>query len=452
MSTLAETLVVGAGISGLSYAHARGADAELVVLESSERAGGLVHTTNADGLRYEWGPEALQDNAPETLALLDELQLQPVPAAPAARQRFVLHRGKLVPLPTSPGEFINSPLLSPAGKLRALSEPMRAKDRALDGSVADFVRHRLGPQVLERLVDPFVSGIHAGDPELLSVRAAFPALVEMVCEYGSLMGGMKARARAKREAGEQRGMPGLMTLAGGLGGLATALSDALGERLRLRCPVMSIGRDGDVWTLQTAAGDWRAERLVLCLPVAAAARLLRQPLPELGEILAGMRAESVVSISHAWRREDVGHALDGFGYLVASIEQRMHLGTLFSSTIEPGCAPDGMVLLRTLLGGARIPRMVDWPDEELLTALRDDVAPVLELSGDPQWAVVVRHRSALPRYDLEHPARQARVDALLAAAPGLHLLGNHRRGLSCNALIETSRTLAREHTGLAATG
>ncbi|MHC4846543.1 MAG: protoporphyrinogen oxidase [Planctomycetota bacterium] len=445
------TIVVGAGVSGLAYAHARGADADLVVLEAAGHAGGLVRTTEVEGLRYEWGPEALQDNAPETLALMDELGLAPVAAAPEAQKRFVMHEGELIALPAGPGDFMKSKLLSLPGKLRALTEPMRKSDRALDGSVADFVRHRLGKQVLERLVDPFVTGIYAGDPELIAVRSAFPMLVEMVSEHGSLMGGLKARAKARREAGEEKGgMPGLMTVAGGLGGLVGAMADTLGDRLHLDCAVTSIEKDASGWTVQTGHGAFRAERLVVSLNVTAAARLMQQPLPELGEALSNMTTESVVSISHAWKREDVAHPLDGFGYLIPGGEQRSHLGTLFSSTIEPTCAPDGMVLMRTLLGGARNPRLIDWPDEELLGVLRDDVGPVLGFSGDPQWAVVVRNRAALPRYDLAQPARQDRIDALLDATPGLHLLGNHRRGISCNNLIEASRALAREHAGGAA--
>jgi oxygen-dependent protoporphyrinogen oxidase len=435
--------VVGAGIAGLSYAHARGADANLVVLEAEPRAGGLVRTTEQDGLRTEWGPEALQADAPETLALLAELGLSALPAASAAQKRFVLNRGTLVELPTGPGDFMQSRLLSTRGKLRALSEPMRKRERALDGSVADFVRHRLGPEVLERLVDPFVSGIYAGDPELLSLRAAFPTLVELVTQHGSLMAGMKARARAKREAGEDAGVPGLLTLPGGLGRLTDELRAALGERLQLECRATSVTHDPSGWRVQTSRGDWRAEQLVLAVPVGAAARLVRESLPVLGAVLSEMTAESVVAVHHAWKREDVAHALDGFGYLVPNAEQRMHLGTLFSSTIEPGCAPDGMVLLRTLLGGARQPRMVEWPDEELHAVVRDDVAPLLGLAGEPCWTRVVRNRSALPRYDLAHPARQQRIDSLLAETTGLALLGNYRSGISCNALIETSRRLAR---------
>jgi oxygen-dependent protoporphyrinogen oxidase len=163
-----DTIVVGAGMAGLVYAHARGPDADLLVLEAGERAGGLVRTGRHElpggALHFEWGPEALQDDAPETRALLAELGLVPLLAPDAARRRYVVRGGRLVPLPTGPVSFLTSPLLSWSARLRALTEPFRAKGRALDGSVADFARHRLGDEVLARLVDPFVTGVYAGDP------------------------------------------------------------------------------------------------------------------------------------------------------------------------------------------------------------------------------------------------------------------------------------------------
>src|SRR5262249_36640941 len=147
----------------------------------------------------------------------------------------------------------------------------------------------------------------------------------------------------------------------------------------------------------------RARRLVVAAPAAAAGRLLLAAVPSLGEALAEIQSESVISLSHAWRRQDVRHALDGFGYPVPPREKRLPLGPLFSSSIAPDCCPPGLVLLRTLLGGARHGRLLDWPDEELLGVLREDVAPILGVSGEPVFTHVVRWRHALPRYDLRQP-------------------------------------------------
>jgi len=459
MAGTLDTLVLGAGISGLAYALEYGTAAELLMLDAAPRAGGLVRTSHAQvpdvgALRFEWGPEALQDNSDETRALLGELGLQPLPAAAASARRYVCWRGRLVPLPLAPGDVLGSPLLSPAGKLRALTEPFRARDVGLEGSVAAFVRHRLGEEVLQRFVDPFVGGIYAGDPEQLSARAAFPLLHELVARHGSLLSGLRARARERRAAGapRRRGPPVLYTLPGGLGTLIDSLAERLAERLQLGTRVTALRREGADWlvTAQPVADrdpspprELRARRLVLALPVGATARLLAEAVPAVAAELSDMTSESVVSISHAWRREQVAHALDGFGYLVPAAEQRLHLGTLFSSSIEPGCAPQGVVLLRTLLGGARRGRMVEWPDEELLAEIGEGVAPLLGLSGEPLWAHVLRHVAVLPRYDLRHPQRLERVAAALARQPGLTLLGNWRRGISVNAQVEAARAAAR---------
>lgn len=481
-----DTVVVGAGVAGLAYAHARGHAADLLLLEAGERAGGLVrtgrHALPEGPVHFEWGPEALQDDAPQTLALLDELGLSPLPAPPAAQRRYVAHGGRLVALPSGPGSFLASPLLSWRGKLRALSEPLRRRGRALDGSVADFARHRLGEEVVERLLDPFVTGVYAGDPEQLSLRAAFPRLHRMASEHGSLAAGLKARARdrrarrgaagADRGAGAAdaagggsapgRGLPKLFTLREGLGALPRALAGALGGRLVPDCRVIAVHAEGNAtglpWRVEaehrvgppgTAPSplSYRCRRVVLALPVAAAARLLAPLEPAVAASLAAMASESVVCLYHAWPRERVRHPLDGFGYLMPSSEGALHLGTLFSSSLNAARCPGRLVLLRTLMGGARHPRMVDWPDEDLMAEIERGVAPLLGLSGAPLWSALVRHREVLPRYDLEQPERQRAVDAMLATRPGLSLLGNWRHGISVNALIEAARGLAREHGG-----
>ncbi len=513
--TAVDTVVIGAGISGLAYAHARGPDADLVVLEADSRAGGLVRTEVVDhidsgtSVHYECGPEALQDNEPELLALLDEVGLAPRPAGPEAAQRFILREGppgaasvdradmdaleaaanpvfedrgtpagRLVALPANPKDFLTSELLSKAGKLRALSEPLRGRRKGLDGSVADFIRHRLGQEVLDWLVDPFVTGIYAGDTERISLQGAFPMLHAMVSEHGSLMKGMQARAKSRRAAAERgehppAGVPNLISVDGGLGAIPDALAAGLGERLHLSTAVRSISREGAgdpgagdagrgaagtgaAWRIVAEAPGadggtsrtWTARRVVVATSVGAAAGLLADlphDLAPLSQALGEMECESVVSVAHLWRRTDVAHPCDGFGYLVPSRLGMHHLGTLFSSTIAPSRAPDGAVLLRTLLGGAHHPELVQADPDALRRIVADEVGAVLGLSGEPLWSTVVAWPRVLPRYDLAHPARQDRIDAILERAPGLHLLGNHRRGISVNNLIAAGRTLARAH-------
>jgi oxygen-dependent protoporphyrinogen oxidase len=188
-----------------------------------------------------------------------------------------------------------------------------------------------------------------------------------------------------------------------------------------------------------------AGRVVLATPVGAAAEILAQESPALCQTLGTMTSESIVSISHLWRREDVAHPLDGFGYLVPSRLGLNHLGTLFSSTIQPSCCGEDVVLLRTLMGGAHHPEQAEAEPDDLRGIVAHEVGAVLGLSAEPLWSTVATWRSVLPRYDLEQPARQTRVDALLDELPGLHLLGNHRRGVAVNSLVAASRELAARH-------
>ena len=438
--TRVDTIVVGAGVSGLAYAHARGADADLLVLDGADRAGGLVRTSRGGpgaAFRYEWGPEALQTGSQETNALLDESGIRAMTLGGKARKRFIARAGRLVEVPTSPPAFLRSELMSFSGKLRLLTEKWRDPRRALDGSIADFVRHRLGREALESLVDPLVSGILAGDPETLSLRAAFPELAGMVEEHGSLFAALGARRKSGARA------PGLLKPEGGMEELPRALGRALGDRLRLGTRVESLRPDVDGFGVSTSTGELACRRLVLALPLRAAQRLLAGAAPVAAERLASMRCESFVVLVHAYRRERVADALDGFGYLVPGKERQRQLGTLFSSSIDPACAPADHALLRTMLGGARHPELVERSDEELHAIVAQEVAPLLGLAGAPEWSVVLRYPDTLPRYDIEHPRRRV---ALARSLPeGLDVLGNFCDGVGLTKLIPNARGLARQH-------
>jgi oxygen-dependent protoporphyrinogen oxidase len=335
------------------------------------------------------------------------------------------------------------------------------------------VRQRLGDEVLHRLADPLVTALYATEPERLSLRATFPELPRMVTEHGSLWGARRAQQRGGPRVAP-RGAAGL-TLQGGIAKLTEALGRSLGNRLLVNSRITSITQEpatfDDPWE---AVADltrhpmvwrvdgqsprasitedlcWRARRLVLALPPRAASRMLLPVDRTLSERLASISSESVVSLSHAWRRQDVAHRLDAAGFLVPSSESRALLGTLFSSTLRPGCSTEGVVLLRTLLGGGRNPRLIDWPEEELWGVVMQEVAPVLGLKGQPLWRSVIRQRDALPRYDLEHPARREHIGHMLAALPGLSLLGSWNRGHGCESLVADARALARDHAALEA--
>jgi oxygen-dependent protoporphyrinogen oxidase len=445
MGTARETfdvLVVGGGISGLACAHALAGNHDVALIEGSQRVGGLVRTVHVEGplpLRHEAGPESLT-TSDEVEALARELEVTLHPVPKASSKRYVVHRRRLVEVPMAPPKLLGSPLLSPGGKLRLLTEPWRSREPGLDGSVAAFVRHRLGRQALEALVDPLISGIHAGDPEQLSMRACFPKVVEMVEQHGSVFAAMKARRAARGSAPARR--PGLAKPEGGLETLTSALGRALGSRVRTGCEARKITPDPTGWRVQTDSATLHCDELVLALPVHATTRLLGAVVPEAARALSSMVCEDLVSVLALWPRAAVGHPLDGFGYLAPGRESLRHLGTLFSSSIDPRCAPDGHVLLRVLLGGARHPEVAAAGDEALQAIVRDEVQPLLGITSEPLWTSVQRHPGALPRFDLQHVERVRRLEAALPG--GLTVLGNFTRGIGLAALVADARRAAAE--------
>lgn len=431
-----DVLVIGAGISGLACAHALAGQRAVRVLEASARAGGLVRTVARDGLRWEEGPEALPPGADTVRALCAQLGLALDEAPKTAARRFLAHGTGLVEVPAHPGALLASPLFSPRGKLRLLCEPLRARGVALEGSIADFVRHRLGREFLERLVDPLVGGIHAGDVERLSLRACFPEAAELVARHGSVFAALRARARTPGAA------RALWKPRGGMGALVDALAAVLGERLLLGADVRELTRGPGHWRARLADGrTFEARALVLAVPLGVARRLLVPLAPEAAAALHGMQAETLVSIVHAWRRSEVGHALDGFGYLVPSSQGSMVLGTLFSSSLWPGTAPEDTVLLRTLLGGARHPDHAARSDAQLVEEVLSETRARLAARGRPLATHVARYPDVIPRFDLGHPARQATLTRALP--PELFLLGNYTRGIGLARLVEEALTLAR---------
>jgi oxygen-dependent protoporphyrinogen oxidase len=265
----------------------------------------------------------------------------------------------------------------------------------------------------------------------------------MVEEHGSLTAALKARARAKPPGRPGAALGGtLLKPQGGMEALVAALARGLAGRLRTGAPVRAIERAPGGYRIRTRCGEsFRAARVALAVPLAAARELLAGPAPEAAAALAPMQAEGLVSLVHAYLRSHVAHALDGIGYLAPKKAGGLVLGTLFSSTLDPGAAPEGHVLLRTLLGGARRPEALALGDGELLEQVARECSGLLGLARGPVFAHVARYPAAIPRFDLEHLSRLARLTEALP--PGLLMLGNFTRGLGLESLVGAARSAAR---------
>lgn len=446
-------VVVGGGIAGLSVAHAVRAQtpgAEVVVLERCARIGGYVRSERLDGYLCEAGPDGFLDNAPATLALVNELGLasRMLPSRDEARRRFIFRGGRLHAVPLSAAAFLASGLLSLRGKLRVAREPFTRPARHDDESILQFAERHIGPEAAHVLVGSMVSGIFGGDARELSLRACFPKMRDMDERYGSLVRAMIAKRRRTRNGvGAPAGR--LTSFVDGMEELVRAASASLGSAVRTNqhvtalCPRMVRGRGFSVTSNQ---GGVDADAVVLTGAAHATAELVRPFAPSAAALLADIRTAPLTVVCLGYDEASLvaaRGALDGFGFLIPRGEGPRILGALWETSIYDGRAPRGKVLLRVMVGGATDLEAVDLGDAELLAVARDDLRRTMRLQLAPVFVHIVRHRRGIPQYTTGHDARLQRLDGILAEHPGLFVAGSSYRGVSMNACVEDARRVAR---------
>ncbi|MHB8502036.1 MAG: protoporphyrinogen oxidase [Candidatus Acidiferrales bacterium] len=454
MTTPVPVLIVGAGISGLVCAHAlrkSGIDAHLV--EASARPGGAIRSERRDGFLLELGPQSFSSTTQlaelcRGLGIENELVEAP-PHAP----RYLLINGQLKPAPLSPPAFFASPLFSARTKWSILRDALgRSTPPNADESVAAFTRRKFSRELLGKLVGPFVSGIYAGDPEKLSLRAAFPQLHEAERAAGSIIRGMLRAAKSKKGP-KQR--PTLQSFRDGNETLIKALSANLGPALRTDVSVTEIRRTNAGASTKyeltlSARGSTEpliADNLVLATPTYAATTLLRSLSTEFATALSNMEYAPVAVVSLGYPKSVVGHSLQGFGFLIPRSEGLRTLGTVWNSSLFPSRAPDGHVLLTSFIGGAIDPQAVTLSPEALVSLIHNEIAPLLHIRQPPTFSNVTLYPRALPQYNLGHSERLASLAKLRMELPGLWLTGNYLRGPSIGACIEQALSVAEEIRG-----
>ncbi len=448
--TIHDLIVAGGGISGLATAFLalqRGVG-DVVVLEAAARPGGKIQTDWIDGICCEWGPQGFLDNTPETLDLVARLGLSGdlVRADQAAEDRFIARDGRLRRVPTTPSAFLASDVLSLPGRLRVLLEPLRPRGAA-DESVFDFAARRIGREAAEVLVDAMVTGVFAGDSRRLSLPASFPNMAAMERRYGSLTKAMLAKRRNGGNGGPSGPGGRLTTLRRGMQQLTDALAAALGPRVRLRSPVASVVRAERGFAVRLDDGsELEGREVAMALPPAAAARALPGLLPAgaIGALRAIPYAGVVVVMTGYRKARPFPRASRGFGFLVPAREHGRVLGTIFCDATFPEQVPEGVTVLRTLLGGARDADAVALADGELIAVVRRELDRYLGGDPEPDFVRVIRHEYGIPQYTVGHLARLSEIEAAVGAVPGLHLLGNGLRGVAANTcVVEAAKTAAR---------
>ena len=440
--------IIGGGMAGLTAAYELlDEPAEVTVFEAQPEAGGKVKTERADGYLIEKGPNTLQSASPAMQQIIDELNLEReiTAASEEAGKRFVVRGGSPLPLPTSLGDFLSTPLLSWRAKLRLLKEPFVSTPPTRDTeSIADFVERRLGSEVLAYAVNPFVAGIYAGDPGQLSLRHTFPRLEALERQHGSLLVGhvKKMMQGSRRSASSPKRR--LFSFKGGLQALPNALAQKLEDRIHFDTEVHDLRRTAEGWQLSTAGAEAQVFDAVIFAAPLYRLQAMQFDSPVDLDPLSDVPYPPVTVLALGFHRDDVAHPLDGFGMLVPEAEEEFSiLGTLFISSLFDGRAPDDHVLLSTFVGGMRRPELALAPTDAVVETALSDLRTLLGVSAAPSFVRRIRWEHAIPQYHLHYQRVQDTINQLETACDGLFLAGNFRSGVSVGDTMTSGREAAQ---------
>jgi len=430
--------VVGAGISGLVTAYRlQKSGLDVTVYERAGHVGGTIVTEKKDGFLLDLGPNSTLETSDTLKDLIRELGIegQKIYGNDASNNRYVLRDGTLRALPMSPPAFVKTRLFSTRAKLRILKEPFVRPTDGNDISLADLVRYRLGSEILDYAINPFVAGVYAGDPERLSAPAAFPKLYALEQKYGSFIKGAVKGARERKKRGEvAKDRARLFSFLGGMETLPRALEDALNGSIHVNTSVLNFENSQNGFRLHIdRQGNESTEyfdRIVLSVPADSLAGMLKTVAPEQGERIGEIDYPPVAVVFSGFKTSDVVRELDGFGFLVPSVERRKILGSIWSSTVFPGRAPEGHVALTTFVGGTRSPRDAALDDETLKKLVYEELDAIVGLRGEPVLTRVKRWPRAIPQYAMGYGNIQRLFDEIENEHSGLYFAGNFRRGIS----------------------
>lgn len=453
--------IIGAGISGLATAYAierraaaTGIEVETLVLEKGDRPGGKILSVQAEGYTCEWGPNGFLDNKPMTLELCNSLGIKDrlLRSNDNARKRFIYATGELHRLPENGPSFFSSRLISWPGKIRLACELfVSPRTDGADETLADFARRRLGPEALDKLIGPMVSGIFAGNPETMSLRSCFPRINELEQQYGGLIKAMLKLARKKaREKKEGKAVAS----AAGPGGVLTSFNAGIQQltdecvkgitgEIRTGKGVEAISVKDGGYSLRLTGGETlEADLVVSAAPAHALGAMLAGMDQEASALLTGIAYAPMLVVCFGYSKDQIQCDLEGFGYLVAKSEGANILGTLWDSSMFPHRAPEGKVLLRSMMGGAAHPEVMKLSDDEVVQKVKSDLKTIMGVDTTPEFIRVFRHERAIPQYVSGHADRLEALNARIENFPGFFVTGNAFGGVGINDCVGTANLAA----------
>ncbi len=464
-------VVIGGGIAGLSAAYSlrehlkQDEDLEIVILEKNPATGGNIKTEKINGFLIEGGPDCFLSEKPWAMELCKRLGLagELLPTNENNRRTFVLSGGRLhelpegviLMIPTRIMPLALSSLITLRGKLRMALEVFIPRKRSReDETLGDFVRRRLGREALDKIAEPLVAGVHAGDPETMSIRSSFPKFVQLEEEHGSLIRGMLKRLTSmkKSKAGHNTaGGPAVtmfMTLKGGLSVMIDTLTSDLlkygNTSILTGEAATGVAAIGGGYEVRLENGALRTDAVIIASPAYAAAALLSGFDPELSRKLLTIPYVSTATVSLAFKKSGIKHPLNGFGFVVPGAEKRRIMAATWTSVKFKHRSPEDSVLMRCFVGGAKNSSLTLLSDEEMVRMVREELKDIMGIEESPVLARVYRWKNSMPQYTVGHEERVNRIEEQLAKYPGLYVTGSAYHGIGISDSVRNGEVVAKK--------
>jgi len=456
--------IIGGGIAGLSAVHVLQKEIEkrkeaitFLLVEKENRLGGSILTERHDDFIIEGGPDCFLSEKPEAIGLCHKLGIQDhlIKTNEHVRRIFILSKGTLRELPegfmllapTNFSSFIKNPLISPLGKFRmAMDLIMPAKKSVEEESLAQFVTRRLGKEVLEKIAEPLVAGIHASDPETMSLKSTFPRLIELENQYRSLIIGMIKRKKMFKGKKCTNNYTMFMSLKEGLATLPKTLAASLKPKTLLTGnQIISIEKVSDAsgYLLRLAKGDLlKVMSVVFATPAFVTANLFKEIDPVLSSELFSLPYVSTATVSLAYERKEISYPMNGFGFVIPRIENRKIMASTWTSIKFAQRAPKDKLLIRCFVGGIKNEHLTRLSETELIMIVREELRDIMGIHAEPLFTRVFRWEKSMPQYMVGHEAKMKRIEERLSLNPGLFLAGSAYYGIGISDCIKSGEKAA----------
>jgi len=442
--------ILGAGISGLATAYWLQKDGyDVYVIEQKGEAGGTMETFFQEKFLIDYGPNSGLETTPLIRKLADEIGIadEMIYANESSNKRYILKHDELHPLPTSPRAFLKTKLFSTKAKFRVIAEPFIGKSN--DGyyqSIAQFVKRRLGQEFLDYAIDPFVSGVFAGDPEKLSVKSAFPKLYRLEEIYGGLVKGMIKGARERKKRAEQSKQNAKMfSFKSGMQSFPKAIEQKMNNKIYFNCSVTNVKRNDFGWIIEYQKDnntfDMNSDIVISTLPVDSAATVFYNLDKEFQKHSSEIYYPPVMVLYLGFKKKDIGQTLDGFGFLIPSKEKRSFLGAIWNSVIFPNRCDENMAAFTLFIGGARAPHLFEIEKEKLFNQVLHEFKSIMKIIADPIFIKERFWTKAIPQYNIGYIEHEDYFDKFEKNNPGIFISGNFRGGISVGDCVKNSEVV-----------